>query len=177
MWHVLQVTSGKEQAVAEALAALPDFNIKACAPNEKRLIRKGGSWEQKLYTLFPGYVFAQMKYTAESYYAIKKLPGVLRFLGADGLHPEHLTYIEAEWLRALNNEGEPLEPTRAVLNADGEVILQGGILKKFVSRIVKLDKHGRKASVELSVCGEKKTITLSFVLEGEESEQTEPNKQ
>ncbi len=174
MWHVLQVAAGKEQAVAEALAALTEFNIKACAPSENRLIRKGGGWEAKLYTLFPGYVFAQLKYTAESYYAIKKLPGVLRFLGADGLHPEHLTYIEAEWLRALANEGEPLEPTRAALNADGEIILQGGILKSFASRIVKLDKHSRKASVELSVCGEKKIITLSFVLEGEESE---PNEQ
>lgn len=173
MWHVLQVTSGKEQLVAEALVALPDFNIKACAPRERRLIRKDGSWDNKLYTLFPGYVFAELKYTAASYYAIKKLPYVQRFLGTDGLHPEHLTYIEAEWLRALNNEGEPLEPTKAALNADGEVILQGGILKSFTSRIIKLDKHSRKASVELSVCGEKKIITLSFVLEGEQSEKNE----
>ncbi len=173
MWHVLQVTVGKEQAVAEALATLPEFNIKACAPVENRLIRKGGGWETKLYTLFPGYVFAQLKYTAESYYSIKKLPGVLRFLGADGLHPDSLTYIEAEWLRALANEGKPLEPTRAALNADGEIILQGGILKSFTSRIIKLDKHSRKASVELSVCGEKKIITLSFVLEGEQSEKNE----
>ena len=60
---------------------------------------------------------------------------------------------------------------KAALNADGEIILQGGILKSFTSRIIKLDKHSRKASVELSVCGEKKIITLSFVLEGEESEQ------
>ena len=173
MWHVLQVTGGKELTVAEALAALPNLNIRACVPRENRLIRKDGGWEQKLYTLCPGYVFAQLDYNAESYYAIKKLPGVLRFLGADGLHPDCLSYLEAEWIKALDNEGKPLEPTRAELNGDGDIILQGGILKSFASRIVKLDKHGRKASVELSVCGEKKIITLSFNLESELNEVNE----
>lgn len=173
MWYVLQVSGGKEQMVTEALAGLPGFNIKAYAPRERRLIRKDGSWEQKLYTLFPGYVFAQLEYNAESYYAIKKLPGVIRFLGADGLSPDRLSYIETEWIRALANEGEPLEPTKASVNADGEIVLLGGILKSFASRIVKVDKHGRRASVELSVCGEKKIIALSFVLEGEEKQDKE----
>lgn len=160
--YVLQVTGGKERTVVDALQ---DLQIRAYVPQESRLVRKGGAWNCKLYTLFPGYTFVELEYNAANYYAIKKLPYVLHFLGADGLHPERLSYLEVEWIKTLANQGKPLEPTKATLDADGKIVLQGGILQRFRSRIVKLDKHSRRADVELTVCGEPKTVTLSFDLE------------
>ena len=161
MWYVLQGKSGKEEAVASCLT---DKKVLAYVPRENRLIRKNGSWGQKEYTLFPGYVFLNLDYTAENYYMVKAIPGVVRFLGPDGLQPSTLTYLEAEWIKMLAGGGKPLEPTTAQLTPEGEVRLTEGVLRNFVSRIVKIDKHSRRATVELTVCGEKKTIPLSFNL-------------
>ena len=104
MWYVLQVSTGKEMAVR---GTLTNNRVLAYVPRENRLIRKGGGWSQKEYTLFPGYVFLNLDYTAENYYMVKAIPGVLRFLGPDGLHPPTLTYLEAEWIKLLAGEGKP----------------------------------------------------------------------
>ena len=95
---------------------------------------------------------------------VKAIPNVLRFLGPDGLRPSTLTYLEAEWIKMLAGGGKPLEPTTAQLTPEGEVKLTDGVLQNFISRIVKIDKHSRRATVELTVCGERKTIPLSFNL-------------
>ncbi len=165
MWYVLQVKSGKEEAVANCLA---EKQVLAYVPRENRLIRKGGSWGQKEYTLFPGYVFLNLDYTAENYYMVKAIPNVQRFLGPDGLRPSTLTYLEAEWIKMLAGGGKPLEPTVAQLTPDGEVKLVNGVLQNFITKITKIDRHGRRATVELTVCGEKKAIPLSFNLLSEE---------
>lgn len=161
MWYVLQVASGKETAVAKALT---EQKVLACVPRENRLIRKSGSWGTKEYTIFPGYVFLNLEYTAKNYYMVKAIPNVLRFLGPDGLHPSTLTYLEAEWIKILAGGGEPLEPTTARQTPDGNIKLGTGVLQNFTSRIVKIDKHSRRATVELTVCGEKREVSLSFNL-------------
>lgn len=167
MWYVLQVSTGRETAVAKTLS---EQRTAAYVPREDRLIRKGGGWGRKEYILFPGYVFLNLDYTAENYYMVKAIPGVIRFLGPDGLHPSTLTYLEAEWIKLLAGDGEALEPTEARLRPEGGVRFTGGILQHFPSRITKIDKHSRRATVELSVCGEARSIPLSFDLLSEAEE-------
>ena len=164
-WYVLQVSTGQETAVREALQGL---GIRAAAPREERLIRSGGGWTTKVYTLLPGYVFLALEYSAESYYRVKAIPHVLRFLGPNGLTPSHLTHLEVEWLRLLDNGGEPLKPSRVEeLPEDGIRIVEG-VLRHFPVRHIDFDKRARRAKVEISLCGESKTITLST--EGGEDE-------
>ncbi|MEY8355245.1 transcription termination/antitermination NusG family protein [Lachnospiraceae bacterium 54-53] len=179
MWYVLSVKSGQEMNVASALSAK---QFPACVPRENRLVRVNGSWDQKEYTLFPGYVFVNLTYTADNYYLVKDIPGVLRFLGPDGLHPSALSCLEAEWIRILSGGGTPLEPTLATEDEDGEIHLDDGVLQWFSTRIIKIDKHARRVKLELTVCGEKKTLPLSFRLlndqeQTQESEQNETQNQ
>lgn len=107
-WYVLQVTTGQETGVRDALQTL---GIRAAVPREERAIRSGGGWTTKVYTLLPGYVFLALEYSAENYYRVKAIPHVLRFLGSNGLSPSYLTHLEVEWLRLLDNGGEPLKPS------------------------------------------------------------------
>lgn len=53
-WYVLQVSTGQETGVRDALQGL---GIRAAVPREERAIRNGGGWTTKVYTLLPGYVF------------------------------------------------------------------------------------------------------------------------
>lgn len=159
MWYVLQVTTGQESVVR---AELKKMNILALVPKENRLIRKGGGWERREYTLFPSYVFLNLEYTAENYYRVKAVPGVIRFLGPSGLAPSRLTHLEAEWIKILSGiDGQPLEPTKVTERQDGTLGIVSGVLSNFATRTIQYDKRSRRAKVEITVCGEPKTIQLS----------------
>lgn len=159
-WHVVQVMTGEEKGIA---AKLRQAGFRVLVPAENRPIHTGGAWGMKEYALFPGYVFLQMDYDAGAYYRLKGIPGVVKLLSGT------LSYLEAEWILLLSGQnGEPLTPT-LVREADGRLEVQDGILKRFESRIVKMDKRNRRAVIELSLCGEKKEVQLGIRLPGEEA--------
>ncbi len=159
MWYVLQVSTGQESNVRDELQRM---EVLALVPKENRLIRKGGSWTNKEYTLFPSYVFLNLEYTAENYYRVKGIPGVIRFLGPSGLAPSRLTYLEAEWIKILSGiDGQPLQPTKVRELPDGRLKIVEGVLSNFATRAIQYDKRSRRATVEITLCGEPKTIQLS----------------
>lgn len=157
-WYVLQVSTGQEMAVRDALQNL---GIRAAVPREERAIRSGGGWTTKVYTLLPGYVFLALEYNAENYYRVKAIPHVLRFLGPNGLSPSYLTHLEVEWLRLLDNNGELLKPSRVKELPGGGLQIVEGVLRSFPTRSIDFDKRARRAKVEISLCGQPKTLTLS----------------
>ena len=147
-----------EQELARALslihiyiaAKLTDMGFQTLAPVENRPVRSGGAWGTKEYVLFPGYVFLQMDYNAGNYYRLKAVPGIVKLLSGT------LTYLEAEWIRLLAGQGGiPLEPT-LVRETEGGLEIETGILQNFKSRIIRMDKRSLRATIELSICGEKK---------------------
>ncbi|MCD7812124.1 MAG: hypothetical protein LUG91_09820 [Ruminococcus sp.] len=164
MWYVIQVTTGKEDDIA---GNLKGKGIRALVPKENRLVRNSGSWTQKEYILFSGYVFLDMKYNAANYYKVKGIPGVLRFLGERG-NPSRLSYLEAEWVLLLTGkDNAPIEPTVAKVQEDGNIKVMSGVLTKLENRITKYDKRNRKATFEITICGEKKEVQLSIQLDGD----------
>lgn len=161
MWYVIQVTTGREMDIA---GELKKQGIRALVPRENRMIRNGGRWVWKEYTLFGGYVFLDMEYNAENYYKVRKLPGVARFLG-DG-EPSTLSYLEAEWIMALTGrDNAPISPTIVSEAPDGSLKVVSGILRRFENRVTRYDKRNRKAVFEITVCGEKKEVQLGIALE------------
>ena len=99
---------------------------------------------------------------------MKAIPHVLRFLGPNGLSPSYLTHLEVEWLRLLDNGGELLKPSRVEELPGGGVRIVEGVLRNFPISSIDYDKRTRRAKVEISLCGEPKTLTLST--EGGEDE-------
>lgn len=165
MWYVIQVMTGKEDDIA---GKLKEQGIRALVPKENRLIRSGGSWSQREYILFAGYVFLNMNYNADNYYKVKGIPGVIQFLG-DNRNPSRLSYLEAEWIMLLTGENnQPIEPTVVMALGDGNYEVVKGVLEKFENRIIKYDKRSRKATFEITICNEKKEVQLSIRLEEDE---------
>lgn len=162
MWCVLQVKTGKELVVKDRLK---EIGYIALVPRENRVQRKDGGWTTKEYVLFPSYVFIELAYTAENYYRIKEIPTVIRFLGG-GFYPDTLSYLEVEWIKLLANGGQPIAPTKVRLSADGEIFAVDGVLAAFKGRIKKVDRHKRKATFEITVCGEMRELALSIDIEG-----------
>lgn len=170
MWYVIQVMTGKEDDIA---GKLKEQGIRALVPKENRLIRTGGSWTQREYILFTGYVFLSMDYNADNYYKVKGIPGVIKFLG-DSRNPSRLSHLEAEWITLLTGaDNAPIEPTTVKVQEDGTFKVVKGVLEKFENRIVKYDKRSRKATFEITICNEKKEVQLSIVLEDDEAKAAE----
>lgn len=162
MWCVIQVASGKEMEVKEQLEK---NNYKAYVPRENRLIRSKGTFTQKEYVLFPGYIFLDINYNAENYYRIKEVLGVIKFLG-EALRPDTLSTVEIEWIKVLANGGEAIEPAKIVLNNEGDIIDITGVAGCFRNRITKINKHSKKTEFEITLCGEVKKIELSAEITG-----------
>lgn len=155
LWYVVQVRTGEEKDIA---AKLTDMGFQTLAPVENRPVRSGGTWGTKEYVLFPGYVFVLMDYNAGNYYRLKAVPGIVKLLSGT------LTYLEAEWIRLLAGQGgRPLEPT-LVRETEGGLEIETGILQNFKSRIIRMDKRSLRATIELSICGEKKEVQLGIRL-------------
>lgn len=162
MWYVIQVMTGKEIDIA---GKLKEQGIKALVPRDERIIRSGGSWVRKEYVTFSSYVFLDMIYSAENYYRVRGVPGVIRFLG-DSQNPSRLSYLEAEWIQRLTGkDNAPIKPTIVGVDENGDLKAVKGVLKQFENRVLKFDRRSRRATVELTICGEKKEVQLSIELE------------
>lgn len=166
MWYVLQVRTGCEESVRDKLN---ETGFHALVPAENKLIRSKGNWNKKKSILFSGYVFIELIYNAENYYRIVSMDNVIKFLG-DKNAPSTLTFLEAEWIRILGDNGI-LEPT-VVETENNKLKVLKGVLQKFKSRIKSYDLRQRKAVFEITVCGEMKEITLSIDVVNDEEQDT-----
>lgn len=146
MIYVLQVQTGKELDIC---AALNRDDISASVPRERLLIRKGGLWTKVLKLLFPGYVFAEVEYSAEIFHKVKTVSGVIRFLG----DPTPLPESEAEMIRWLSNDGNVIEPSELISDSEGGVIGYKGFLEGSEDKIKRLNLRQKKASVEVRFGG------------------------
>lgn len=167
-WYVVKVKGGSEKQV---YGKLSDDGLKAAVPSEDRIIRRGGNWTHEEYILFPGYVFIQCEYTPELYYRVKD-NGVQYWLGYDG-KPKALSGTECEWIRLLTNNGVPLGASTVRQENDGAYRIVSGILRLFRSRIIKVDRHARRATIEITLHGEIKKVKLSCDIESTETEENE----
>lgn len=144
MIYVLQVQTGKELTVRRLLE---QQDIVAYVPRERIMIRKGGLWSKMIKLLFPGYVFVDIDYSAETFHIINPISGVIRFLGLPTPLPER----EADLILWLANGGEIIEPSP--LTVDGDNIICGGFLAGHEDDIKRLNARQKKASVEVRFGG------------------------
>ena len=165
MMYILQVLTGRE---TEICGKLRRAGITAYCPQERRQIRRGGRWQERLYTLYPSYLFIQVNDVIRVYYAIRKEDGVLYWLGATKGAPEPLSEDEEANILWLAGDG-PLPPSKAVRRPDGELDFTSGPLKRLaeLEALRSVLVRERRATAVLPLHGIEHKIRLSFELEQE----------
>lgn len=159
-WYVLQVLTGQEAETRDILMA---DGVEALAPAENRMIRSGGVWRQKVYMLFPGYVFVRLDYGADTHRRLLDTKNVIRILSS-GAMPSPLTDDEALWVEYLG--GGPLEPSVIALDG-GQFRVVEGPLAALEDKLIKIDRHRRRAFVLLTIAG--REVRLEFSVELQKS--------
>ena len=152
MIYVLHVQSGKEYDIVNSLVMQ---DIKAYAPKHILLERRKGVWNKVQRTIFPGYVFADITLSDETYYKIRHTDGVVRFLG----DPTPLSYSEQHRMQWIFDAGV-LDVSRGYIK-NGRLVITDGLLKGREDRIVSFSRRQKRCKLYCEINGRRHYFSLS----------------
>lgn len=153
MWYVIQVRTGTEESVRKQCERLVDHQaMERCfIPYQEQLKRYMGQWHKEMMPLFPGYVFADSQDVDLLFGELKRVTGLTKLLGT-GSAIVPLTSEEIAILKRLGKEEQIVTISKGLI-ADNQVKILEGPLKELEGAICKIDRHRRKAWLELVMFG------------------------
>lgn len=120
-------------------------------PYQEQLKRYMGQWHKEMMPLFPGYVFADSQDVDLLFGELKRVTGLTKLLGT-GSAIVPLTSEEIAILKRLGKEEQIVTISKGLI-ADNQVKILEGPLKELEGAICKIDRHRRKAWLELVMFG------------------------
>ena len=158
--YVLQVRSGYEISVCQELRK---YGFDAVLPTRQEFIRRGGKWNIYEKIIFTQYVFLRFEITEENYYRIRKIDGVVRFLGFENGVLQPLNYSEQKYIEWLYNDGKPIEPSKIYVTPSSDKMIMSGILRKYSGDEIEYNLRQREANIFIEIAGRRHKITLPVV--------------
>ncbi len=162
-WYVLFVRSQDEYKVCKYLC---EFHLNAFVPKMKVLHRKNGVKTLVEKMMFPNYVFVESELEQNEFVdqlnLLKKrgLQSIklLKFdhLGTPALRPEEMLYLSR-----LLNEEKVMDHSIGIIEG-GKTIITEGPLKGMENTIIKIDRHKRRALIELMICNQPTRVNVSL---------------
>lgn len=162
MWYVMQVRIGYEEKIMlQCQVKIPQTILQKCfipRYEEKKHIQ--GKWQTHQKILFPGYVFVVTDNPQELQVYLKSIIGLTKLLGDDeGIVP--LTESEIEFLKTFGGEEQVVKMSEGIIE-NSKVIIQSGPLSGWEAYIRKIDRHKRKAYLELEMFGKLRSVGVGL---------------
>ena len=162
MWYAVQTTTGKEEKIKHRIEqVMPSEiyeDIRIIYYETKR--KYEGAWHLEKKTMFPGYLFIVTDQITEVYLALKKVPELTKILGyGDEIVP--ISQKEEAFLSRISNDEHTVEMSYGIQDGD-QIIVKEGVLKGMESIIRKIDRHKRKAFIEVEILGEKRLVEIGL---------------
>lgn len=161
MWYVIQVRTGTEEKIRLQCQKCMRSVVKDCfIPycEEKKHIQ--GEWKIQKRILFPGYVFLDANELKQLSLKLKQVSGLTKLLGTgDEVVP--LTQGEVEFLIAFGGEEKIVPISEGIIENSKVIILSGPLIGK-EGYIKKIDRHKRKAFLEMSLFGRMQKIQVGL---------------
>ena len=162
MWYVVQVRTGTEENIrTQCLRKISSEILERCfIPyyEEKKHIR--GEWTVKKKVLFPGYVFVVTEDMDQLYQSLKSVAGLTKLIGT-GREVVPLTEEEKQFMLDLGGE-EQVVPLSEGIIENSVTKIRSGPLKGREGLIRKIDRHKRKAWLEVEMFGRKQEIEVGL---------------
>ncbi len=117
-------------------------------------------------TMFPGYVFVECKMNQNEFILFlkelhEKLPKFMKLLKVDKEGTSVLYPDEKEYLKSLLNENYVLDHSTGFIEGDKTIITEGP-LKGMENTILKIDRHKRRALIEVIICNVPSQVKVSL---------------
>jgi transcriptional antiterminator NusG len=155
-WYAIFVKTGEEDKVQQRINyKFANSDFKAVVPKRKLKERKGGSWNERIRTLFPGYVFLCNPIGINEFVKIKQIPGVLKLLYSP------IYSHEISTIKRLIRLNETIDFSYILfINQKIEVI--GGPLVGLEGLIMDVNLRKSRVKVRLNFIGEPRVVDLGI---------------
>ncbi|MDE5697663.1 MAG: antiterminator LoaP [Lachnospiraceae bacterium] len=163
MWYVVQVRAGTEERIRRQCISVIDKRVleQCFVPYYKEQKKYQGTWHTEQKLLFPGYVFMVSNRLEELYQDLQRIIGMTRLLGTgDDIVP--LQENEIELMKKMGAGRNAMEVSTGIIEK-GSVVITQGPLAGMEGCIRKIDRHKRKAWLEVSMFG--RTMKMEAGLE------------
>ena len=162
MWYVVQVRVGTEEKIRlQCEKKIAEDILESCfIPYYEARRKSAGEWKTEQKILFPGYVFTVTECAEELFLALKKIDGLTKLLGV-GNDMVPISPEEEKMLRRLSGEDHVMEMSEGIMEGT-RVIVRSGPLMGQEGYIKKVDRHKRKAWLELPLFGRLQTVEVGL---------------
>ena len=154
--YCLFCKSGSEQSVARTI----NTNYKellAIAPQRVVQEKRNNKWEQRNLALLPGYVFLYSEEVCDKAFRVH-VTNMYKMLQYEGGIKE-LVHEDCDYAMWIYRNHGCISPSKVL--SDGETIrVIDGPLLDCQGKIIRLDKHKRRALVEFEFDGHKRVVSL-----------------
>ena len=156
-WYVVQVLSGQEKKIKKKLEEsrvsknMQDFIEEVIIPTENVFEIKKGQQKVMEKKLWPGYLFVKMEFNDDSWDYVKKVEGVVDFLG--GKNPVSLSQEEIDNVLKELTEKEKGVVQKHKLEVGDKVKIVDGVFVNFIGTILEVFQDKGRLSVMVSIFG------------------------
>lgn len=162
MLYVIWVETGKEEELKKQIETVADAKTFLCCRlfyrEEYRKIK--GIWKAVTRVLFPGYLFIEAEDIEAVFWELKHIPGLTKILKTgDAFTP--ISLQEEALVRRLTGENGIAGVSVGMIEGD-KVKVDDGPLLGLEGYIRKIDRHKRKAYLEVELLGRKMEIGMGL---------------
>lgn len=162
MWYVVQVRSGTEHNIRiQCNKKIPDTIMERCfIPYYEEKKKQNGSWNTLQKILFPGYIFMITEDVEKLFFHLKTIEGMTKLIGT-GNDIIPLTEEEIIFLQRLGGEEQIVSMSEGIIEGT-QVTIISGPLKGMEGLIQKIDRHKRKAWLDLELFGRMQQVEVGL---------------
>lgn len=162
MWYVVQVRSGTEHNIRiQCNKKIPDTIMERCfIPYYEEKKKQNGSWNTLQKILFPGYIFMITEDVEKLFFHLKTIEGMTKLIGT-GNDIIPLTEEEIIFLQRLGGDEQIVSMSEGIIEGT-QVIITSGPLMGMEGLIQKIDRHKRKAWLDLELFGRMQQVEVGL---------------
>jgi transcriptional antiterminator NusG len=164
-WYVVHTLTGQENKVKasiEKMAKSADLERhfgRILVPTEEEIKSTAGKRRVVKKKLFPGYVLIQMVLNDRTGHLVRQTSGVTAFVGSS-TKPVPLKPHEVD--NILQTVGEEAAAPKLAFESGEAVLVNDGPFAEMSGKIVAVDSHREKLTVQISIFGRDTPVELDF---------------
>ncbi len=166
-WYVFYVQTGREQLVCDYLNNVMNREESiAFFPQVELIFKNSKVVNKELKPMFPGYVFMdsvldEKTFITQTHRYSRFSRHIFKLLGNENIDYMTLTKEEKNFLLGFCYDGYVAEESKGFIAGD-RIYITSGPLKGKESIIKKINRHKRRAEIEMICFGDKRRISVSL---------------
>ena len=163
-WYILQCQTGKEyhvqHRIEQFLLQKTNNNVgKILIPEEDTIEIKNNKRVEKVRRIYPGYVFIQLVNDEATFYDMRRIPGVAKFVGT---FQKPTPVDDDEILKVLRKVGEKVQKLQVDFEVGETIKVIDGPFTGYTGEISSLNLEKGKLRSKILIFGRETPVELDF---------------